>query len=310
LAGDMTLARDGSLYRLAASGDELVLIERALDGSTTEIPVPQTSGIVATGLQVAVDEATATTVVVWQEGEGEFAQVVLATHNAGTWFGPLAIAGSDGISAANPTLMVHRITSVVEEEGVLVEHSTTFAHVAWWSGLEAEDHGYAVYGWMVIDDLGEPDLATFYPRVLRDFIPYGMSCNAVEEPANLAQPRLFIDPQSGDPHVAAVDLPSCLFQILPLRSVLGEPDELKRRRHVLVFDTSTMIAINPEVPMSSASFEVGHMLSVVMYWDAAEGEALNYAVLEESGWSDVLSLPLGAEIDRARGVDLIRALVH
>jgi len=306
----VTLARDGSLYRVATAQDELVLIARALDGTSTEIPVPQTSGIVAAGLQVAFDEGTGTAFLVWQEGEGELARVTLATFDGQTWFGPVTIGGGDGRSASNPALMVHRVTTVVEEEGVPVAYSTTIAHVAWWSGLESEDRGVAVYGWLPIDYYGQPDLTVFYPREMRDFLPWGISCTLTEDPTNLTQPRLFLDPESGDPHVAAVDLPSCMFQILPLRPELGPPDELKRRRHVLVFDTGYMIAINPEVPMGNADFEVGHNLSVVMYWDTVDGLAVNYALLEESGWSDVLSLPLSDEIDRVEAIDLIRALAR
>ena len=99
VAGDMTLTRDGSVYRVYQADGAMVLSHIAPDGSVNEVPVPFTDGIVSSNFQVGVDESTGTKVIVWQEDEGEFARVVLATYTDGLWYGPVVIAGGDGVSA-------------------------------------------------------------------------------------------------------------------------------------------------------------------------------------------------------------------
>ncbi len=308
-AGDMTLTKDGTLYRLASDGQQLVLTATAVDGSTTVMPVPQTTGDDARELQVAVDGATGVVVAVWQEGTGDLAQVELATLTAGTWQGPEVVAGSVGAPAANPALLVHRVATVVEEEDGPQVYATTVAHLAWWQGLDTPTRGEAWYAAVPLEDDGRFDLMEAAPVALRDLIPFGFNCNAIADPANLAYPRLFVDPGTGDPHVMAVDLPSCLFQIVQLRPELGDPDPVtKRRRHTIIFGYNEMIAANAALPLSTAKVEVGHGLSVVLYWDGPT--AISYTLLRAEGWSEVRALPLGAGLDRDRAVELIRGLAQ
>jgi hypothetical protein len=309
LASDMTLARDGGLYRVIDTGDELVVSQTTGAGTVVETPVPQTNGIIATSLLIRVDEATGTTVVVWQQGTDEMAQVFLATLREGTWFGPYPVAGGGSISAANPALLVHRVTDVVDEEEGPVEYSTAFLHLAWWEGLETEDGGAAYYAAATLDDQGAPDLSEFNPLHLSDLIPFGIGCYAIDDPSILAHPRLFIDPETGDPHILAVDVPSCLFQILQLEPALEEwVGGPKRRRHTIVLGYHEMIAIDLSLPMHAATVEVGHDLTVVMHWDTEEG--INYVLLDEDGWSEARVLALTEQLDHEKAVELIRGLAR
>jgi hypothetical protein len=306
-AGDMTLTKSGSLYRLASDGEQLVLTLTAADGSVTSLPVPQTTGIDARNLEVAVEESTGTVVTLWQEGEVPAAQIALATLNAGAWQGPTLVAGYNGASAANPALLVRRVTTVVEEESGPVVYSTTTAHVAWWQGLESADGGLTVYAAIPIEDNGSFDLSLVVPRVLRDLIPFGLPGCSIEDPALIAHPRLFVDPQTGDPHILAVDLAGCLFQIVQLKPRLDEPDPVtKRRRHTIIFGYAEMIATNPALPLQTAKVEVGHNLSVVLYWDTAN--AVSYANLDAEGWSAVKVLPLNTGLSHEQAIELIRGL--
>jgi hypothetical protein len=309
LAGDMTLARSGDLYRIHELGDELAVTATALDGTSQIYFVPQTAAVAAVNLQIALDETTGTLVVLWQEGRGEDARLHLATYNNGTWFGPMLLAGSPSGSAANPSLLVHRPVTTVENDDVTERVETTMIHLLWWQGLELDDGGQAMYGYLTADDTGLPELDDFAPRPLRDFIPYGIACGAITDATDLAHPQLFLDPQTGDPHALAVDVPSCLFQIIQLRPEVPDRDGYeKRRRHTIVFGRHTMIAINPNLPMLGAKFATGHNLSVVMYWDHAD--RIDYADLEESGWSEMKSLTLSDTLTRERAIELIRRLAQ
>jgi hypothetical protein len=306
-AGDMTLTKGGSLYRLSSDGEQLVLTITAAEGTVTPNPVPQTTGVAARNLEVAVDEATGTVVTLWQEGEGPAAQIALATLNSGVWQGPLLLAGGSGVSAANPALLVRRVTTVVEEESGPVTYSDTFAHVAWWQGLESADGGLTMYAVIPVEDIGSFDLSLVTPRALRDLIPFGLPGCSIDDPALLTHPRLFVDPQSGDPHILAVDLAGCLFQIVQLKPRLDDPDPVtKRRRHTIILGYSEMIAINPALPLETAKVEVGHNLSVVLYWDT--DNAVSYANLDAEGWSAVKVLPLGTGLSHDQAIELIRGL--
>ena len=307
-AGDMALAKNGTLYRLAQDSDELKLSVIRTDGTSTVLPVPQTAAVDASHLEVAIDDATATVFLLWQDGDDETAQVVVATYSNGTWWGPAAIAGG-GPSATNPTLFVQRVSTTVEEDDGPVTYSTTLAHVAWWEDLEGDDAGYAMVAVLPVEDDGEVDLAaaaTLWPGGL---IPWGVVCYNIPDPLQLARPRLFLDLQSGDPHLLLMDLRTCLFQIVQLKPELGEPDPVtKRRRHIVIFGHHEMIATNPTMAMATAKVDIGLDLSVVLYWD---GDArVDYVNLTAAGWSDLKSLPLSDALTHDRAVELIRGLTR
>ncbi len=308
VAGDMALAKNGTLYRLAQDSDELKLSVIRTDGTSTILPIPQTAAVDASHLEVAFDDATATVFLLWQDGDDETAQVVVATYSNGTWWGPAAIAGG-GPSATNPTLFMQRVSTTVEEDDGPVTYSTTLAHVAWWEDLEGEDAGYAMVAVLPVEDDGEVDLAaaaTLWPGGL---IPWGVVCYNIPDPLQLARPRLFLDLQSGDPHLLLMDLRTCLFQIVQLQPELGEPDPItKRRRHTTIWGHHEMIATNPTMAMATAKAEIGLDLSVVLYWD--QQTRIDYVNLTAAGWSELKSLPLSQSLTHDRAVELIRGLTR
>jgi hypothetical protein len=87
-AGDMTLTRTGDLYGVGQTETGLEVTVTSSDGSLLELEVPQTAGIVATSIDVAVDELTGSIFVLWQEGTEIDSTVVLAHYTEDTWFGP------------------------------------------------------------------------------------------------------------------------------------------------------------------------------------------------------------------------------
>jgi len=307
-AGDMALAKNGTLYRLAADADVLKLSVVRTDGTTSVLPVPQSTAVDASHLEVAFDDATATVVLLWQDGADDLAQVTVATYNNGTWWGPAAIAGG-GPSATSPALFVQRVSTIVEEDDGPVTYATTLAHVAWWEDVEGDSNGYAMVAVLPVEDDGEVDLAAAAALWPGGLIPWGVVCYNIPDPVQLARPRLFLDLQSGDPHLLLMDLRTCLFQIVQLKPELGDPDPVtKRRRHTTVFGHHEMIATNPTLPLATAKVEAGLDLSVVLYWD--EQTRVDYVNLTAAGWSNLKTLPLGDALTRERAVELIRGLTR
>jgi hypothetical protein len=309
-AGDMMLTRNGDIYRVTPSDDGLVMSQRLSDGTVNDQLVPQTAGIAATSVQVGVDEQTGVVFVAWQNGDELDAFVEIAWFADGTWSGPYTIAGADGTAAENPQLMIDRFETTVEEDGEIIELGFSFLHVTWWSYTEQRDDGSAFLASVPLNEDGTPDLGSFEPFALRDLLPYGVGCETISNATGLAHPKLFVDPQSGAPHVFASDFSNCAFQILKLRyEVVDEWDgEIKRRRAITVWNAEVMIAINPEIVLASAKVEVGHGLDVVMYWDI--DDAVAYVQLDENGIPPVQTIPVGDELSREQATDMVRDLVH
>ena len=308
-AGDMTLTRTGELYRVAPSEDGLVLSHRLSDGSVTTSLIPQTAGIAATSVQVGVDELTGAVYVMWQDGSELDARIDIAWHLDETWTGPFTIAGADGTAAENPQLMLDRVVTEVEEEGETFEFATTFLHLSWWNFVEDRDDGTAYLASVSLDEAGNPNINEYVPVALSDLLPYGIGCNGIEDAAGLAHPKLFVDPQSGVPHVFATDFSNCVFQILKLDYEYVEEliGEVKRRRHVVIVGRASMIAVNPDMVLANTKVAVGHGLDVVMYWDAPS--AVKYVQLDEDGIPPVQSLPIDENLTREQAVEMIRSLV-
>jgi hypothetical protein len=309
-AGDMALTRTGELYRVAPSEDGLVLSHRLSDGSVTTSLIPQTAGITATSVQVGVDELTGAVFVMWQDGSELDARIDIAWYLDEAWTGPFTIAGADGTAAENPQLMIDRVVTEVEEDGETFEFATTFLHLSWWSFVEDRDDGTAYLASVSLDEAGNPKINEFVPVALSDLLPYGVGCNGIENAAGLAHPKLFIDPQSGVPHVFATDFSNCVFQVLKLDYEYVEEliGEVKRRRHVVIVGRASMIAVNPDMVLGTAKVAVGHGLDVVMYWDAPG--AVKYVQLDEDGIPPVQSLSIDDNLTREQAMEMIRSLVE
>ena len=168
LAGvdEMALSREGTPYRLVHMDDRLVLLidepaglpgapgaSNNLPSSVNAVPVPQTTGVFPSNLNLGFDHRSGTAVAVWQEVvDSETARVMLATFRAGTWFGPVAVAGDDGLTATNPVLLVHEYITVDEFGNEII---TSFIHLSWWRGGD-DNGGYAEYQGMPVNDDGTP----------------------------------------------------------------------------------------------------------------------------------------------------------
>jgi hypothetical protein len=310
-AADMVLTRNGELYRAVATADGLVVNHRLADGTVTESTIPQTAGVAASSVQVGVDELTGAVFVAWQAGVELESHVEIAWSIDEVWSGPFTIAGADGTAAENPQLMIDRFdTIVLDDNGEPIEFGATFLHLLWWSYTEDRDDGSAFLASVALDAEGVPDVAAFDPFALRDLLPYGIGCEGIQNAAGLAHPKVFVDPQSGAPHVFASDFSNCAFQILSIGYEVVEEwvGDIKRRRAITVWRTEVMIAINPDMVLASAKVEVGHGLDVVMYWDV--DEAVAYVQLDENGMPPVKELPVGDGLTREQAHEMIRSLVH
>jgi len=310
-ASDMALTRDGDFYRVAQSDDGLVVHHRSADGTVGEYLIPQTAGITATSMQVGVDEFTGSVIVAWQRGETPESSIEIAWLADEWWIGPYTIAGGDGTTVENPQMMLDRAVNFVEEEGEQIEVATTFLHLVWWSYAEDRNDGSAYLASVVLDEAGNPQIDAFDPIALSDLLPYGIGCESIEDAAGLAHPKVFVDPQSGSPHIFATDFSNCVFQILKLDYELVEEwlGEIKRRRHIVLLGRDSMIAANPDIILSTAKVEVGHGLDVVMYWNTEN--AIEYVQLDENGVPPVKSLPYGeGALSREEAIEMVRSLVH
>jgi len=309
-AGDMALTRNGEFYRVAPSNDGLVVNHRFTDGTVAGYLIPQTAGIAATSVQVGVDEQTGAIFVVWQTGEELDAVIHIAWLANEWWRGPYSIAGGQGTAVENPQMMIDRVVTVVEEDGESIEVATSFLHLVWWDYLETREDGSALLASVPLDENGNPQIDVFQPIALSDLLPYGIGCEGIDEAAGLAHPKVFVDPQSGAPHIFATDFSNCLFQILKIDYDIEEywVGDIKRRRHIVLLGHSSMIATNPDIILSSAKVEVGHGLDVVMYWDTED--AVAYVQLDENGVPPVQSLAYGEGLTREQAIEMVRSLVH
>jgi hypothetical protein len=309
-AGDMTLTRAGDLYGVGQTETGLVVTVTMSDGSSLELEVPQTTGIDATSVDVAVDELTGSIFVLWQEGAGADSTVVFANYTEDTWFGPMILAGGDGTAAMNPEMLVFRHSAEVEVEGEELPrlYEDTFVHIAWWGFVGAPNDGSAYYSGVPLDEQGMPDFIDFEPRAVSELLPFGINCSVGSEAPALLHPRLFVDPESGNPHIFAADLGQCLFQIIELSYQPEVESMAKRRRRVVVLGRARMLTIRGDVNLATAKVGIGHNLSVVMYWD--ESEDVEYIRADDEGWSDMRSLSTGEDLSRDRAIELIRDLAH
>ena len=309
-AGDMVLARNGEFYRVAPSNDGLVVNHRFTDGTVAGYLIPQTAGIAATSVQVGVDEQTGAIFVVWQTGDELDAVIHIAWLANEWWRGPYSIAGGQGTAVENPQMLIDRVVTVIEEDGESIEVATSFLHLVWWDYLETREDGSALLASFPLDENGNPQIDVFQTIALSDLLPYGIGCEGIDDAAGLAHPKIFVDPQSGAPHIFATDFSNCLFQILKIDYDIDEfwVGDIKRRRHIVLLGHSSMIATNPDIILSSAKVEVGHGLDVVMYWDTED--AVAYVQLDENGVPPVQSLAYGEGLTREQAIEMIRSLVH
>jgi hypothetical protein len=310
-ANDMTLTESGDLYRLTLTEDGLVVIATLSDESVVELLVPQTAGIVAPSYHVGVDESSGAVFVLWQENEGPEATVVFASHSEGTWYGPTVLAGGDGTAAINPEMLVFRHSKTLEpeEEGgdpIVVEDS--ILHLVWWSFEDAIEEGGAVYSSVPVDEFGLPIFDDVDVQPLTGLLAFGIACPEITDATGLAHPRLFVDPQSGNPHVFATDIGECLFQVIELKYRPSFDSITKRRRRVVIFGRSRMAPVRADLKLATARVEVGHNLTLVIYWN--KGEAIDYLKLTEEGWTDMRSLALGDDLGVERALELIETLTH
>jgi len=319
-AGQMTLTRSGDLHRVAQVDGALMVTSVFADGTVDEVMVPQSAAAVPSSLQVGVDEASGTLYVLWQRKTGMNAKLRFAAFVDGTWFGPTVIAGGDGTAAFNPQMLLHRAkTTITEpavegEDPVVTELATTFVLLAWWSQTSEEDPGVARYASVPIGEDGLPRFEDMGSEILSDLLPYGYACFDLAATDNLKHPKLFLDPQSGNPYVFATDLDYCVFHILELRPEVEVIDDgfNKRRRHVVVLRSGPRIALRKSLPLSTAKLEVGSGLRLIMHWDrdSEEKALLQYLELDAEGVSETKTLTLGEHLNHEQAVELIRGLTR
>ena len=215
-------------------------------------------------------------------------------------------------------MMLFRAVDVVEVEGddgqiTEVEVATSFLHMVWWSYDVSVNDGAAVYLPAPIDDAtGLADLTAYDPVVLSDLLPYGLPCDGIEDASALAAPKLFSDPQSGFPHLFASDFAECLFYVLQIgHDVIVDP-VTERRRHTIILHDGGTYVVAEDLPLATASVEVGHGLDLVLHWDTVTetGTSVDYLQFDPSGLHEVQSLPLSENLNHEQAVQLIRGFLR
>ncbi len=311
--GPMTLARTGDLYSVSTVDNQVVVTARYADGTVSQLFVPQSSAAIDDSLQVGVDQATGALYVMWQKKTDMEARLRLAGYLDGTWIGPVTFAGNDGTAASNPQMILDRVVSTFyeeaegEEEPAEIEIATTFLHITWWSHTSEDDIGAAQYMAVPIGDDGTPMFRETEPVSLVDFLPYGIACFDIGPAENLKHPKLLMDPRSGNPHVFATDLNSCLFQIFELEPEIVVDVDTKRRRQIIILRSPSTVALRPDLPLAATKIEVGSGLQLIMHWDGDDG-TLEYLELDQGGLSETKSLSLDEMLSHEQAVELIRGL--
>jgi hypothetical protein len=317
-AGPRTLTRTGDLYTVANVDNQVVVTIRQVDGTVSELEVPQAVGVEESSLQVGVDPATDALYVLWQKRNDIDARLRLATFVDGTWSGPVTFAGTDGTAASNAQMLVQRaVSTYLEDAGdgvkpVSVELATTFIHLVWWSRANDDDVGKAMYMAVPVAEDGLPMIRSAIPTPLVNFLPYGIACFDLTGASELTHPKLLVDPETGNPHVFATDFGDCLFQIIELQTeiVVDESSPDKRRRQIIILRNPSMIALRPDVPLAMTKIEVGRGLDLFLHWDDESGQTLHYLELDPQGLSGVKSLPLDDTLTHEQAVELIRSLTN
>jgi hypothetical protein len=207
----------------------------------------------------------------------------------------------DGLRENQPA-----VVGRIEDDAVILDMRTVFRR----QDQPLTDAILATYGAIELRPTGQPIWLSLDPVELYDLLPYGVGCFEFEAGDNLRHPRLFIDPQSGNPHVFATDLASCHFQILEIQPTVEDEvvEIVKRRRQIIILRHATAIALRPDLPLKSGRLEIGSGLSLLMHWDAEEGDAVLYQKLDEEGISATKALVLDEDLDHERAVDLIREM--
>jgi hypothetical protein len=317
-AGPMALTKDGDLYAAGISENRVVITARHSDGTVEELFVPQSAAAVESSLQVGVDAATGAVYVLWQRSTGLDAKLRMAGYLDGTWIGPRTVAGGDGTAAYNPVMLIDRPVSLVVEEPTgdseteITEIATSFVYLSWWNQVNEDDPGVAMFAAVELQSDGVPQFRGLDPVELFDLVPYGFACFEIEAGDNLRHPKLFIDPQSGNPHVFATDLANCVFQIIELIPAVEEEEQglEKRRRQIIILRKSAMIALRAELPLATGKLAIGSGLKMLMHWDAEEEEILHYLELDEGGVSETKNLVLDEKLNHEMAVELIRELAR
>jgi hypothetical protein len=313
-AGPMALTRAGDLYNAAVGHNQVVVTARYADGTVSDLVVPQSAFAVPDSLQVGVDENTGAVHVLWQRQTGMDARLRLASYIDGTWIGPTTFAGYDGTAAFNPQMLIDRVVTTITDEGeegedpTVEDVATTFLHLAWWSQAAKDDPGMAKYAAVRIDEqTGEPQFWDMTPIELVDLLPFGIVCFDLNAGDNLKHPKLFVDPQTGNPHIFATDIANCHFQILEAANEVEVVD--KRRRQIIILRQAKMIALRPTLPLATGRLEVGNGLKLLMHWDG-EDDTLNYVELDPEGISATKTLKLSSDLSHEQAVGLIRELAN
>jgi len=317
-AGPMVLTSDGDLYSAGTRDNQVVITARYVDGTVSELFVPQSAAAVESSLQVGVDEETGAVYVLWQKLTGLDAKLRMAGYLDGTWIGPRTVAGGDGTAASNPVMLIDRPVSVVVEESTgdsepeITEIATSFVYLSWWNQVNEDDPGVAMFAAVELQTNGVPQFRDMDPVELSDLVPYGFACFEIEAGDNLRHPKLFFDPQSGNPHVFATDLANCVFQIIELIPAVEEEEQdlEKRRRQIIILRKAALIALRAELPLAEGKLVVGSGLKILMHWDAESEDAVHYLELDEDGVSETKNLVLDEELNHERAVELIRELRH
>ena len=317
-AGPMVLTSDGDLYSAGTRDNQVVITARYADGTVSEHFVPQSAAAIESSMQVEVAAATGAVYVLWQKWTGMDARVRLAGYLDGTWLGPRTFAGGDGTAASNPVMLIHRAVNEVVEgmdedgEPIVAELATSFLHLAWWSQFSDDDPGLAVYAGVELFTNGMPSFGEMEPVELSDLLPYGFACFEVEAGDNVRHPKLFIDPQSGNPHVFATDLSNCLFQIYELIPQIEEEDLVlaKRRRQIIILRKAAIRALRQELPLAKSTLVIGGGLKILMHWDSEIDNAVHYLEVDLEGASETKILMLDEGLGHEQATKLIRELAH
>jgi len=316
-AADIVLTRGGDLYRLAQTEEGLVVSVMPADANEGfEWLVPQTTGVITSYRNIAVDESTGNLYLVWQQGEAPAAELRVASLVDDTWDGPVTLAGGDGTNAVYPQLLRYTHTfeyQIGEGEDVeTVSEDVTFLHIVWWNFSADVADGAAYLGTVELDATGLPSFPDFQAIQLSGLLPFGIGCSGIDDAPDLAQPKIWIDPQSGLPIVMATDFDQCLFELLQLRYEVVEtqafvPSAKRRRRHV-GFGRTRIVPFSKMPALAKVKVDPARDMGVTLYW--LEEKGIEFLTLEDFGWSDLKWLPVGEHLNQTEAVELIRTLAR
>jgi hypothetical protein len=322
------LAMDGTLYAVQTGlVSELALVDSGL--SPTDFAVvwsslgqdgAQAGGVIPgaansmpkTSLDLTVDEATGTLVVLWREENFVLNKIRLAIARSGNWTLTNLLPNAGFPHAYNPKmLLTHQTVHWLDENDVDVFANRSVLSVTWW---EEAQQFQARYASIFLDETIDPSQVAAYnlPELVNDLGPTALQDIPV---GAYAFPSLQSEGPGGAVLASFAALSSNKHYVVRVTypTELGKPsiDNItwqRRRIPVVGIANEAPIAAIPTFGTASVHTVVGSSYRPTLHW--RDDVALHYIRFDGAAWSEVRSIAFNDEMTYDKAVALVEGMAQ